>query len=424
MHHDLEALPRWGFAFAGHLRDELTALALAGTKTTTTGLLAEMELDDEVVPEPGERSVLLDSSERPVAIIETVACRVLRLADVDDRHAIDEAEGYANAAEFRAAHERFWSSYVDDLRERLRDPAFEITDDTLVAAERFRVVMRLDIPSGPVAVRLVGPPEVPPLAGVLARAFARDPMVTWPLVTGDDLPARIRATFEAVDTRFAAEGWMFEGADGLGVMTLLPPGSAAREEELAAATALAVGALSPDGGERYERFWAWTWSMLPDEPHWLLDQLAVEPDAQGRGIGGALIRHAIGRAESDALPLFLETAIPANLALYRRHGFEVFAEDDAPGDGPHVWFMRRDPGARPEAWTGAGRDRAGHRDDSPVRCGRRCRLVGHSRAARAVAPRRAAGPELGRPPLGRIEVPPGAPAPARLVRGRDASAMT
>ena len=50
---------------------------------------------------------------------------------------------------------------------------------------------------------------------------------------------------------------MFEAADGLGVMTLLPPGSAAREEELAAAAAPAIAALRPDGGARYERFWGW-----------------------------------------------------------------------------------------------------------------------------------------------------------------------
>jgi uncharacterized protein YhfF len=353
MHHDLETLPRWGFAFPGSLRDRLTALALAGTKTATAGLLVEMELDGEAVPQPGERSVLVDSTQRPVAVVETVACRVVRLADVDDRHAIDEGEGYANAAEFRAAHERFWNGYLDDLRARLGDPAFAITDDTLVTAERFRVVMRLDVPPGPVTVRPVGPAEVHPLAGVLARAFARDPMVTWPLVTDEELPARIRVMFEAVDTPFAAEGWMFQAADALGVMTLLPPGSAAREEELAAATAPAIAMLSPDGGERYERFWAWTWSMLPDEPHWLLDQLAVEPDAQGRGIGGAMIRHAIERAHAEGMPLFLETAVPANLTLYRRHGFEVFAEGDAPGGGPHVWFMRRDPGALPGARSSA-----------------------------------------------------------------------
>jgi ribosomal protein S18 acetylase RimI-like enzyme len=114
-----------------------------------------------------------------------------------------------------------------------------------------------------------------------------------------------------------------------------------------------MAALSPDGGERYQRFWAWTWAMLPDEPHWLLDQLAVEPDAQGRGIGGTMIRYAIDRSEADGLPLFLETAIPSNLGLYRRHGFEVFAEGDAPLGGPHVWFLRRDPGTVPGVIPGA-----------------------------------------------------------------------
>ncbi len=92
-----------------------------------------------VMPEPGVREVLLDSDERPVAVIETVSCGVARLADVDDRHAIDEGEGYANAAEFRASHERFWNGYLDDLRERI-DPGFTIDDDTLVVLQRFRVV--------------------------------------------------------------------------------------------------------------------------------------------------------------------------------------------------------------------------------------------------------------------------------------------
>lgn len=141
---DLASLPGWGFAFPGPLRDELTALALAGTKTTTAGLFAEMEVDGEALPIPGTREILLDSDERPVALIETVDCRVVRLADVDDRHAIDEGEGYADASEFRTAHERFWNGYLDDLRTRLGDPSFELDDDTLVVLQRFRVVERLD----------------------------------------------------------------------------------------------------------------------------------------------------------------------------------------------------------------------------------------------------------------------------------------
>ena len=113
---DLAGLPAWGFAFPGPLRDKLTALALAGTKTTTAGLYVEVELGDDAMSVPGMREVLLDSNERPVAVIETVECHVSRLADVDDRHAIDEGEGYANTHEFRVAHERFWNGYLDALR--------------------------------------------------------------------------------------------------------------------------------------------------------------------------------------------------------------------------------------------------------------------------------------------------------------------
>jgi uncharacterized protein YhfF len=140
---DLEGLPAWGFAFPGPLRDELTSLAPAGTKTTTAGLYAEMEADGEALSVPGAREVLLDSDERPVALIETVDCRVVRLADVDDQHAIDEGEGYADAHEFRIAHERFWNGYIDDLRASLDNPEFELDDDTLVVLQRFRIVERL-----------------------------------------------------------------------------------------------------------------------------------------------------------------------------------------------------------------------------------------------------------------------------------------
>jgi len=342
---DPGALPRWAFAFPGRLRDELTALALAGTKTTTAGLLVEMELDGEAVPAPGDRSVLVDSDERPVAIVETVACPVVRLADVTDRHAIDEGEGYADAREFRVAHERFWNGYIDDLRDRLGDRSFELADDTLIAAERFRVVERLDLPPGHTIVEPAPPAEVPVLAGVLARAFVRDPMVAWPMVSDADLVARIRRMFEVVDSAFAAEGWMYRAGNGLGAMTLLPPDSDDRQAEIDATIAPSVLPLAPDAGERYERLWSWIAQSVPGERHWLLDQLAVEPAAQGRGIGAAMLRFAIERARADGLPLFLETGVRANVSFYERFGFRVMLEGDVPGDGPRIWFMRRDPRA-------------------------------------------------------------------------------
>ncbi|MGC5412242.1 ASCH domain-containing protein, partial [Streptomyces sp. DT225] len=68
--------------------------------------------------------------------------RVLRLADVDLQHALDEGEGYASVAEWRAGHERFWHS--EEMRDALGDPEFTVDDETMIVAERFRVVERIE----------------------------------------------------------------------------------------------------------------------------------------------------------------------------------------------------------------------------------------------------------------------------------------
>jgi uncharacterized protein YhfF len=141
---DISALPKWGFADPGPLRDELTALALAGTKTTTASLFVEFALEGEPVPVAGQVDVLVDSDGRPVALVENISVRTVRMADVDDQHAIDEGEGYADAAAFRVDHEAYWNGYIDRIREGLGDPGFTLTDDTLVVLERFRILERLE----------------------------------------------------------------------------------------------------------------------------------------------------------------------------------------------------------------------------------------------------------------------------------------
>ena len=138
---DLDELPLAEFAFPGPLRDQLVDAILAGEKTATTGLLAEYEREGEALPRVGERQVVVDSGLRRVAVIETTDVRVVRAADVDLQFAIDEGEGFTSVADWRAAHERLWHS--EDMRAALGEPALDVTDDTLVVAERFRLVERL-----------------------------------------------------------------------------------------------------------------------------------------------------------------------------------------------------------------------------------------------------------------------------------------
>ena len=76
-----------------------------------------------------------------MAVIETTEVRIVPLAEIDLAHAVDEGEGYTTVAQWRAGHEGFW--HGADYRGWLGDPDFVVTDETLVLAERFRLVERL-----------------------------------------------------------------------------------------------------------------------------------------------------------------------------------------------------------------------------------------------------------------------------------------
>jgi uncharacterized protein YhfF len=137
-----EALKPFLLAFPGPLRDQLVGAVLAGVKVSTTGLLAEYAAEQEELPAVGERSALIDSDGREIAVVEVTEVRVLRLGDVGLQHVLDEGEGDTSVAQWRAGHERFW--HGEEMREALDDPEFTVDDDTLIVAERFRVVELLD----------------------------------------------------------------------------------------------------------------------------------------------------------------------------------------------------------------------------------------------------------------------------------------
>jgi uncharacterized protein YhfF len=110
------------------LRRELVAAVLRGEKTATAGLAEDHQPHtDEPLPRAGERYVLLGFDDEPLAVVETTEVRVVRAAEIDLAFALDEGEGFETVADWRAAHERFWADR-------------ELDDDTLIVAERFRLV--------------------------------------------------------------------------------------------------------------------------------------------------------------------------------------------------------------------------------------------------------------------------------------------
>jgi uncharacterized protein YhfF len=138
---DPATLPRAEFGFPGPLRDRLVAAILDGSKTSTTGLVADFEHCGEALHRVGERHAVVDSADRRVAVIEVTEVRVVPLAEVDLAHAVDEGEGFTSVAEWRVDHEAYW--HGDEMREAMDDPGFTVHDDTATVLERFRLIADL-----------------------------------------------------------------------------------------------------------------------------------------------------------------------------------------------------------------------------------------------------------------------------------------
>lgn len=81
-------------------------------------------------------------------------------------------------------------------------------------------------------------------------------------------------------------------------------------------------------------------SSHPDEAHWYLPAIGVEPRLQGKGYGSALLARGIEICDSQHVAAYLEATNPANIPLYQRFGFEVVGEIQA-GSSPAITPMFR-----------------------------------------------------------------------------------
>ena len=79
----------------------------------------------------------------------------------------------------------------------------------------------------------------------------------------------------------------------------------------------------------------------PEGDHWYLGVIATATEAQGRGLGSALMRTSLRRVDADGLPAYLESTHPRNVGFYERHGFRATGTIELP-DGPALTTMWRE----------------------------------------------------------------------------------
>lgn len=160
---DPEHLPDWEFATPGPLRERLNGLSLAGRKTGTfsLGVLTEMYPEDLV--EPGTRLVMRGSNGARLAVVESMATISLPISAVTWEQVASEGESFRSVEHWRTAHEEYWSQFRDEIRSHTEVPSWEITDDTVVTYETFRIVSKLpgaDAARFPVVEVVVVPADI------------------------------------------------------------------------------------------------------------------------------------------------------------------------------------------------------------------------------------------------------------------------
>jgi ribosomal protein S18 acetylase RimI-like enzyme len=208
-----------------------------------------------------------------------------------------------------------------------------VCEDTIVGAE---------------IVRLTDS-QIPAAAATLARAFHDDPLMVYAIPDPAER-TRLLPDVYARMTRFGVlTGEVYVTAGAVeGVAVWLPPNAKWTRENIEASgmheTATLIG---DDAYQRYREVVGREWQARERDmtgPCWYLFLLGVEPSRQRRGLGGALMRPILERANTEQLACYLETENQRNVAFYLKQGFDVIVNgEEAGASGVRFWTFRRMP---------------------------------------------------------------------------------
>ena len=174
----------------------------------------------------------------------------------------------------------------------------------------------------------------------LMMAFAADPVMRWLWPEADAYLRNFPRLVRAFGGRAFDHGGAFVDDDFGGASLWLRPGV---EPDGEAVEALFRETLA--GSKRDDAFEVLDQMAKhhTSEPHGYLAFIGVDVARQGGGLGSFILRSGLAEVcDGEGIHGWLESSNPANVSLYRRHGFEVAAAIQA-GSSPTMQAMVRRP---------------------------------------------------------------------------------
>lgn len=187
-------------------------------------------------------------------------------------------------------------------------------------------------------VTIAEPQDAESIFGILTLAFATDPPNRWmypdPAQYLRHFPEFARALGGAAMPQRTA----FINRERSGTALWLAPGVGPDEPALMRLIEKTLAA------EKRETLAAVIGEMVryhPQEPHWYLPFIGVEPAHQGKGLGALLLQPILAECDAKGLPAYLESSNPKNQTFYERHGFTGLGEIRIRSCPPVVPMLRR-----------------------------------------------------------------------------------
>jgi len=173
------------------------------------------------------------------------------------------------------------------------------------------------------AVRSATAHEMPQTVSAIVAAFLTDPVARFAWPSPHDYLRAMPLVTREMAGRSVEHGTAYVCADFCAAALWLPPEV---HPDGAALERVFRDTASPEHLDDVLGTFEKMEQSHPDEPHWYLPMIGVEPRSQGRGLGADLMRHAVARCDEEGTLAYLESSNPRNISLYRRFGFEVIGE--------------------------------------------------------------------------------------------------
>lgn len=177
------------------------------------------------------------------------------------------------------------------------------------------------------------------IIAVMLLAFSTDPATRWTWPDPQQYLQHFPKFVETLGGKAIAHGSAYCADGHAGAALWLPPGVSPEEEKLTELfERTAYGPAKKDLLAVFEQMGRYH----PQEPHWYLPFIGVDPQRQGKGYGAALMQRSLIPCDRDRVLAYLESSNPKNIPLYERHGFELLGKIQV-GNSPPIFPMLRKP---------------------------------------------------------------------------------